>query len=70
MTKKQAVHNFRQDLLPGIVEAEATRPPASKDWPKRRYVWSVYTDTLQKSGQITESQYDRWQTPRFLSGEK
>jgi len=30
-----------------------------------RESWACYTDSLQKSGQITESQYNRWVTPEI-----
>lgn len=70
MTKKQAVCDFRESILPAIEKAEAARPSGSKDWPMRRFEWNVYTDSLQKDGQITTSQYERWRIPYFLSGNK
>ena len=33
------------------------------DYWKAQEMWSAYTDNLCKSGQITQKQYDTWETP-------
>ncbi len=64
MTKKEAWEDFRENILPSIVESERGR--GHKDRPMRAEAWNNYTDALQKDGQITERQCASWTHPRGL----
>jgi hypothetical protein len=38
----------------------------SIDYGRRRQAWDFYTDSLARSGEISLSQYERWQSPAFV----
>ena len=61
MTKLQAVKIFKRKILPQIKEVEEDY--ITKDSCLCSRVWSYFTDSLCKNGDITESQYNRWSTP-------
>ena len=56
MTKRQAEQIFKSGILPTLNR---------KDKPLLREVWNNWTDSLCKNGDITDSQYNRWQHPSF-----
>jgi len=61
MTKKQALMDFREHILPHIREAyESDR---RVDVIARREAWNDYTDSLRADGMITPHQYDTWTNP-------
>ena len=57
MTKQEAKQSFAESIILCI--------PVS-DVPAIRQAWNNYVDGLQKSGQITQQQADKWVNP-FLS---
>jgi len=59
MTKKEAIDNFRENVLPEVKNAERN----GIDKARRRMEWNNYTDALHKGKQITAKQYCNWLTP-------
>ena len=57
MTKQEAVRLFRYEL------EQLLNRYGTKDKPKIRQAWNVYTDMLCKDGEITQRQYDTWINP-------
>ena len=62
MTKAQAIRDFK------ILYSESLASTFKTDLPARREAWSMYTDSLQRCGDITENQYATWTQPSFISG--
>ncbi len=58
MTKKEAVEEFEEYVLPEVLRVYGRR-----DRPAVREAWNNYTDMLQKDGRITARQYDTWVGP-------
>lgn len=58
MTKKEALAEFRELILPKV-EAKYSK----KDKVAKAEAWNDYVDFLQKNGEITESQAFRWDNP-------
>lgn len=58
MTKKEAVEEFKRDILPHVIERYG-----KNDKPACREAWNNYTDALCKSGLITQYQYNSWLHP-------
>ena len=58
MTKQTVVADFRSFILPGIIEKFS-----STDVVAIRTAWNDWTDSLCKSGLITEKQYNNWTNP-------
>jgi len=56
MNKKQAVQEFKENILPFI---------PSNDKPAIREAWHNFTDSLCKDGSITSKQYHNWVNPSF-----
>jgi hypothetical protein len=54
MTKVEAEKYFVNHILPNI---------SKSDVPAKREAWGVYIDSLCKSGKITQTQYETWDTP-------
>jgi len=54
MTKKEALAEFREDVLPSV-------PKGDKVWLCE--AWNNFTDFLCKDGRITQKQYDTWVNP-------
>lgn len=61
LTKQDAVIIFRATILPKLKENETN----GKDIVMRELEWSYFIDYLCKDGVITQSQYNRWSTPRL-----
>ena len=64
MTKREAEQEFRNTVLPLVVEHYEA--DGIRDKPARSEAWNDWTDGLCKDGQITEWQYENWQHPRWL----
>jgi len=62
MTKVEAVNNFKQFILPGIINNELDRG-VKRDSSMRCEAWNQYTDILCKDGAITDHQYMTWVCP-------
>lgn len=58
MTKQQAVAQFKDEILPYVIERYG---PTDK--PARSEAWNDWTDSLCKNGEITMRQYETWATP-------
>jgi len=54
MTKAEALKHFKQNILPSIPK---------NDRPALREEWLVFTDSLCKSGMISNKQYETWDNP-------
>ena len=61
MTKKQAMQDFRQMVLPYVREQFET--DGKVDIIARREAWNNYTDGLRSGGMISNHQYDTWTNP-------
>lgn len=59
MTKKQALRDFKEHVLPNI----PLRHNGKVDEVARSEAWNNYTDALCKDGQITLKQYESWTNP-------
>ena len=57
MTKKEALADFKENILPSIEKQYG------KDKVARCEAWNNYTDTLCKDGHITAKQYHNWTNP-------
>jgi len=66
MTKTEAWADFRENILPGIVDLERARGGRFVDRPMRAESWNNFTDALCKDGQITLKQYESWTHPKGL----
>jgi len=62
LNKKQADNNFISFILPLIKKSEGNLI----DKPMRCEEYNSYIDSLQKSGEITESQANRYCIPKHL----
>lgn len=62
LTKKQVDSTFKTEILPSIVSQEN----GMKDKPLRRMTYNNFVDSLQKDGQITRSQANRYCIPSSL----
>ncbi len=61
MTKREAVAQFRAELMPAIrMRYETDGRP---DYPARSEAWNDWTDALCKEGAITLKQYESWTHP-------
>ncbi len=58
MTKKEAESYFREHILPAVIAKYG-----KNDSVAIREEWSIYTDSLCKSRQITMKQYETWDNP-------
>jgi hypothetical protein len=58
MTKKEAVAEFREQVLPEVI-AKYGRD----DKPARAEAWNNFTDDLREAGQISTRQYETWGHP-------
>ena len=58
MTREQVIKEFKEYILPGIIEAYG-----EDDIVAIRTAWNDYTDALCKDGLITENQYNNWEGP-------
>lgn len=68
MTKKKAVQLFVENNMPGILEIEKNQPKGSgRDLPLRQQSWCNFIDYLQKGGEITASQANRWGHPAICN---
>lgn len=62
MTKAEAIQEFKDYIMPAIIEQE-------KEWGNgkdsifRSEEWSNFTDYLCKDGRITSYQYNTWRCP-------
>ncbi len=61
MTKKQAVAEYRETVLPAV--RQQYERDGRIDKPARAEAWNNFTDYLCKSGQITMRQYETWGHP-------
>ena len=61
-TKAEAVEEFKETILPAIIEKEKQNG-GRKDISMRCEAWNNYTDTLCKDGRITPKQYESWTNP-------
>lgn len=61
LTKKQALQQFREHVLPSI--RAAYEQDGKVDAVARREAWNNYTDALCKDRQITAKQYESWDNP-------
>lgn len=61
MTKKQAVTEFKETVLPAI--REAYEQDGRRDVVARSEAWNNYTDMLCKDRLITTHQYNTWSHP-------
>lgn len=59
MTRKQAIDN----LIEMYGGREAFNEAKKDDYLAVQFEWSCYKDSLCKSGEITQRQYDRWDNP-------
>jgi len=66
MNKKQAVQEFKDNVLPLI--QEQYEQDGIPDWPARREAWCNFTDYLAKDGQITARQDYNWTYPDCCNG--
>lgn len=62
MTKKQALADFNETILPQIKSVEA-KHGGRIDKVYRAEEWNAYTDGLCKDGLITSTQYRNWSNP-------
>ena len=62
MTKKEAVAEFREYVLP-LIKAKEAQGSGRVDGPMRAEEWNNFTDGLCKGGRITSSQYHSWSNP-------
>ena len=62
MTKKEALAEFKEYYLPGIVAREQ-KGTGRADAVMRAEEWNNYTDQLCKERRITASQYHNWSNP-------
>lgn len=58
MTKREAVREFKEEVLPLVVKEFG-----STDVPARDQAWNDWTDDLCKGKRITQKQYDTWTHP-------
>jgi hypothetical protein len=58
MNKQEAVRDFKKYILPAVVARYGRN-----DKPAIHEAWNDYTDSLQKDGLITASQYHNWVGP-------
>lgn len=64
MTKKQALEEFREFMMPLIKKQEKEwSGKARVDEAFRREEWNNFTDALCKNGRITKHQYESWDNP-------
>ena len=61
MTKKEALKEFRQEIMPFVRYAYDQNGVINK--PARLEAWNVFTDNLCKLGEITIHQYETWVGP-------
>lgn len=61
MTKTEAVNQFKEEILPGIIAQESKR--GYVDAPMRAEAWNNFTDALCKEKRITRKQYESWTNP-------
>jgi len=66
MTKKQALQQWKSDVLP-LIKEKYERDNII-DFVARRESWYDYTNWLCDSGHITVAQYDMWMPPRCACG--
>ena len=66
MTKRQAVAQFKEYVMPGI--REAYEQDGRMDRVARREAWNNYTDMLCKDREISPRQYDTWTHPAICGG--
>lgn len=60
LTKKQTVQSFKQTILPGIRDLEQGN--GSVDWGRRQFAWTMYKDSLQRSGELG-TRSTNWRDP-------
>lgn len=60
MTKKEALADFKENVLPVIKKLERN---GYVDSPMRSQAWNDYTDFLCKNKQITLKQCEKWTNP-------
>lgn len=60
MTKKEAIKEFREYILPGIKKLKRN---GRIDKPMLAQKWNNYTDSLCKDRRITSKQYNNWSNP-------
>ena len=58
MNKQEAVRDFKKYILPGVIARYGRN-----DKPAIHEAWNDYTDSLQKDGLITATQYNNWAGP-------
>lgn len=61
MTKKEALAEFKENIMPVI--RERYEQDGVPDGPARCEAWNNFTDALQKDGRITRYQCDNWTNP-------
>ena len=69
ITWKQAVSDFEECYMPGIIQKEQENGfTRYADLPMRREAWNNYTDFLCKNGEISDWQYENWSQPDVCDG--
>ena len=69
ITWKQAVSDFEECYMPGIIQKEQENGfTRYADLPMRREAWNNYTDALCKDGMISDWQYNNWSQPDMCDG--
>ena len=58
MTKKEALAEFKRDVLPAVIQRYG-----KNDVPAKCEAWNDWTDALCKERRITSSQYSTWANP-------
>jgi len=61
MTKREAVIEFKRDILPLV--RETYEQDGRVDRPARAEAWNNWTDALCKDKRITPKQYETWGHP-------
>ena len=60
MTKKEALKEFKEHIWPTVRDNYGYR---DDDVPAKCECWNNWTDSLCKSQEITEHQYETWSNP-------
>ena len=64
MTYRQFEKHFRQEIMPGIIQAERKRQFTS--WTDRRLAWIETVEQFHEMGMVSDKQLQNWVQPGWL----
>jgi len=67
MNKKEAIHKFRQEVMPTIKQEEQERRLSHPDYERREKYWNKFLEIMVDEGYLSQEKVDSWEIPPFCN---